>query len=119
LQPNRVARVGSISVFLSALLCTFLWSNATSTVSELEHPSISVVDHSLSGGSILACILFAIGIFFKYFLAQLLTFFNFSYFELDVGLETKRKGIPDWLFRLGIAAVQLQKQRPPNVQVIP
>jgi solute carrier family 30 (zinc transporter), member 5/7 len=62
LQPNRVARVGSISVFLSALICTYLWSNATSTVSELEHPSIGVVDHSLSGGSILACILFAIGI---------------------------------------------------------
>ncbi|CAB3377964.1 Hypothetical predicted protein [Cloeon dipterum] len=58
LPPNRVARVGSISVFLSSLLCAYLWSSAANQVTKADPTSYTVADHSLSGGSIFACILF-------------------------------------------------------------
>ncbi|XP_065336872.1 proton-coupled zinc antiporter SLC30A5-like [Cloeon dipterum] len=60
LPPNRVARVGSISVFLSSLLCAYLWSSAANQVTKADPTSYTVADHSLSGGSIFACILFII-----------------------------------------------------------
>ncbi|XP_059487331.1 proton-coupled zinc antiporter SLC30A5-like [Neocloeon triangulifer] len=58
LQPTQVARVGSISVFLSSLLCAYLWSSAANQVTKADPTSYTVADHSLSGGSIFACILF-------------------------------------------------------------
>ncbi|XP_047114405.1 zinc transporter 5-like isoform X1 [Schistocerca piceifrons] len=56
----RVARIGSVSSFLWALLGAVLWSKLASSPGDANDSSVTSLseDHRLSGGGILACILY-------------------------------------------------------------
>jgi hypothetical protein len=63
LEVPRVARIGSISLFLWALLAALLWQWMFLPSSDPNGVLIAsaVEEHMLSGGSLLACGLFIVG----------------------------------------------------------
>jgi hypothetical protein len=61
LEVPRVARIGSISLFLWALLAAVLWQWISLPSGNPDDVSAAVQEHTLSGGSLLACGLFVLG----------------------------------------------------------
>jgi len=61
LEVPRVARIGSISLFLWALLAAVLWQWIFLPSGKPDDVSAAVEEHTLSGGSLLACGLFVLG----------------------------------------------------------
>jgi hypothetical protein len=63
LEVPRVARIGSVSLFLWALLAAFIWEWMFLPIGNADGVLITTAleDHMLSSGSLLACGLFILG----------------------------------------------------------
>ncbi|KAJ4434922.1 hypothetical protein ANN_23493, partial [Periplaneta americana] len=96
LDVPRVARIGSISLFIWALIAAMLWQSLSFQRNDIDEDLFStpIEEHTMSGGSIFACGLFILDLMFSFFIKRILMDYvvTFIFCLASLGLTSTTKG---------------------------